>query len=214
MVSYEFARKTNSVPLTAAEFAHAVRHYPIVFTTGQTPVPIALVGIRQDQNLFVQGDGSWRSGVYIPAYVRRYPFLLADQAGDKLSLCIDEESEHYQSGGEVPLFAEDGPSPEVQAVLEFCGEYHNQWRATQEFTQALVAEGLLEDKQIKMTEKGTNTATLTGFATINEEKLLQVSDDKYLDWRKRGWIVLIYCHLISMGAVQNLIEIDAGNAKG
>ena len=206
--NYTFATATNSIPLTLAEFPAAVRHYPIVFTTGESPVPIALVGLRQDHNLFIQEDGAWRPGSYIPAYVRRYPFLLAENRDtNKLSLCVDEESEHYREGGDVQLFSDEGPSPEVKAALEFCGEYQAQWGQTQEFGKAILATGLFEPKQITISKDGASKS-LAGFQAINEAKLAEISDEQFLEWRRRGWIALIYCHLISMGCVQSLAAID------
>ena len=211
-VGFNFAAGTNSLPLTLAEFPAAVRHYPIVFTTGDTPVPIALVGLRQDHNSFVQKDGTWRPGCYIPAYVRRYPFLLAVNSDDnKLSLCIDEESEHYRSGGDVLLFKVDGPTDEIKAILEFCGEYQSQWVQTQEFGKAIHAAGLLEPKQITI-KQGEESKTLAGFQAINEAKFSEVSDEQFLEWRRRGWVGMVYCHLISMGCVQALAETEGGNS--
>src|SRR5271169_2906177 len=70
-----YARGTNSVALTFAEFAQAMRSYPIVFTGGEPVAAMAILGLRDKENLFVDAAGNWQSGAYVPAYIRRYPFI-------------------------------------------------------------------------------------------------------------------------------------------
>ncbi len=207
-VGFGFAAEVSSLPLTLAEFPAAARQYPIVFTPGDSPLPVVIVGLKQDHNLFVLEDGSWRAGCYIPAYVRRYPFMLAVNSGDnQLSLCIDEESEHYRNGGDVTIFKEDGPTEEIKAALEFCGDFQNQWTMTAEFGRAMNEAGLLEPKQVNI-NYGDDTRTLTGFSLINEAKLAEIGDAQFIEWRHRGWIGMIYCHLISMGCIQSLAAFE------
>ena len=69
---YGFSANTLAVPLMLGEFAHAGRHYPIVFAQNEQPAPVAMLGLREGQNLFLEPDGSWRNSAYVPAYLRRY----------------------------------------------------------------------------------------------------------------------------------------------
>src|SRR4051794_30252800 len=74
-----FALRSNALPVSHTEFQLAAREYPIVFTTGdggKTFATVAVTGIADGENLFV-AEGAWASGVYIPAYARRYPFCMA-----------------------------------------------------------------------------------------------------------------------------------------
>src|SRR5512145_3456925 len=91
-VDFGFARGANAVPLAGSEFYAAQRHYPIVFTRDAPAAPLAIVGLRDGRNAYVDESGHWLAGAYIPAYVRRYPFLFAENPETKqLTLCIDEE---------------------------------------------------------------------------------------------------------------------------
>src|SRR5690242_18758694 len=84
--------RTHAIPVTVDEFTMVQRHYPIVFSVGDNPVPIALMGLNEGVNVFIDEEGRPRdTSIYIPAYVRRYPFLLARLRpdSDELSLCFD-----------------------------------------------------------------------------------------------------------------------------
>ncbi|HMO68852.1 MAG TPA: SapC family protein, partial [Novosphingobium sp.] len=85
----------HAVPLTVEEFPQAQRHFPIIFSAGENPVPLALMGLNEGINVFVEDDGTLRAPVYVPAYARRYPFLLAKLAPDstELSLCFDPSTD-------------------------------------------------------------------------------------------------------------------------
>ena len=88
---FEFSAKTNSIALTGIEFIEASKEYPIVFgkVSDEVTVPVALLGLRKDENLYVNSAGKWDAR-YIPAFVRRYPFVLADNNGSQFTVCIDE----------------------------------------------------------------------------------------------------------------------------
>ena len=143
MTSFPFARETNSVPLNGVEFPFAMRHYPIVFTAGAQPNPVAVLGVRPDKNLFVTEWGGWADGLYIPAYVRRYPFIFMEESGgDRLILCVDEATDLLTNDSKRPLFADGKPTDVVNHALDFCTEFQAQHAATAEFGRALDARGL------------------------------------------------------------------------
>ncbi|WP_448968297.1 SapC family protein, partial [Klebsiella grimontii] len=82
-------------PLTVEEFPQAARHFPIIFSTGESPVPLALMGLNEGVNTFVDGEGNVDPGIYLPAYARRYPFMLAklQPESEELSLCFDPSAD-------------------------------------------------------------------------------------------------------------------------
>ncbi|RME66582.1 MAG: hypothetical protein D6782_04055, partial [Alphaproteobacteria bacterium] len=108
---FKFARSLNAVPLMAEEFPLAQRNYPIMFTYGKVVQPLAILGLKDGENMFVNEAGEWQENAYIPAYVRRYPFLLARLRPDdeRLSLCIDDTAAGVGRGGDDRLF--DGNEP-------------------------------------------------------------------------------------------------------
>ena len=110
-IGFDFARATNVVMLNAAEFEQAARVYPIVFASSPNPAALALLGVREAENLFVDANGDWRPNTYIPAYVRRYPFIFhRTEDGQQFTLCIDEASGALEDGAERPLFADGAPT--------------------------------------------------------------------------------------------------------
>ncbi len=206
---YSFSKDTNSVPVTAMECSRAMRDYPIVFTTGDPVVPVAVLGMRGAKNQFVESDGSWRAGAYIPAYVRRYPFILMESP-DRLqfTLCVDEESSMLVDGDEQPLFSGTEATEVSNNALQFCSAYQGQHTFTLEFTAALEKYGLLVENRASVALKSGEQLSLSGFRMVDEQKFTALPDEIFLDWRQRGWIPLIYCHLLSMGNWQSLVERD------
>src|SRR5579863_7108577 len=102
---FGFARIGNAIPITSAEFPQVQRDYPIVFTEAPLPMPVAVVGLEDGINSMVEPNGTWRLGSYVPAYVRRYPFLFAEHPQTRaLTLCIDEASDCLEPGDRNPLF--------------------------------------------------------------------------------------------------------------
>lgn len=89
-----FIANTHAIPLTVDEFVDASRCYPIVFTAGENPLPIALMGLNEGVNVFVGEDNKFEQGNYAPAYISRYPFILAklQQGSEEMSLCFDPQS--------------------------------------------------------------------------------------------------------------------------
>ncbi len=204
--NYAFAGETNSVPLTAMEFTRAMRDYPIVFSAADPVVPVVVLGLRGAKNQFVADDGAWRAGTYVPAYVRRYPFILMESP-DKLqyTLCIDEVPSHLGDEGQK-LFENGEPSEICKKALEFCSSYQGQHAFTLEFTALLEKYSLLVDNKASITLASGEQLSLSGFRVIDEEKFTALPDDVFLEWRQRGWIPLVYCHLLSMGNWQSMAD--------
>ena len=206
-VDYSFAKATNSVPLNAVEFAFAMRRYPIVFTSATPVMPVAVLGLRSEQNLFLADDGAWAPGCYVPAYVRRYPFIFLESA-DKLTytLCVDEASEMLVDGDGQALFRDGEPSEFTESTLKFCSAFQGQAAATLEFASALKERGLLVENRADVSLKSGERLALSGFRMIDEAKFTGLADEVFLDWRQRGWLPLVYSQLLSMGNWQALID--------
>ncbi|MDP1534324.1 MAG: SapC family protein [Rubrivivax sp.] len=144
---FRFAARTNAVPIASTEFVDVARDYPIVFV-GLDGGPFnvaALVGLRDGENLMVDAAGVWEPGTYVPAFARRYPFVLArTDDSERLTVCIDEV--YPGLGGERgdPLFEADGrESAYLQRVLTFLQAFHAESQLTTEFASRLKQLGLL-----------------------------------------------------------------------
>src|SRR3954464_8712032 len=144
--------RTHAVPLTVDEFTLVQRHYPIVFSIGGPPVPIALMGLNEGVNVFLDENGrSYDQNVYVPAYLRRYPFLLAKLRPDtdELSLCFDPTANAIGEDGDGPaLFDGDQPSETTKNILAFCEQFETAGQRTQAFMEELLKTGLLMDGEV------------------------------------------------------------------
>jgi hypothetical protein len=210
VMDFGFARTTNSVLLGAAEYPRAMRNYPIVFTSREPRVAVAVLGLEGNENLFVGNDGRWRAGDYIPAYVRRYPFIFLEQPGKAdLTLCIDEASGLPTQSDDHLLFEGGEPTQLVRNALNFCRGFHEQTLASAAFVAELAQRGLLVPNEARIRLNSGKELTLRDFHIVEEAKFNALPDDVFLDWRRRGWMPLVYAHLMSMTSWASLVELEA-----
>ena len=214
---FRFAAQTNAVPIASTEFAEAARDYPIVFV-GEADGPFnvaALVGLRHDENLMVDGQGRWTAGVYVPAFARRYPFVLAKGAeGDRLTVCVDEVyaglgTEH----GEALFDGEGKESPYLKRVLDFLQAFHAEAQRTTDFANRLHELGLLVPKVINVQRKDQPAQTLRGLWIVDVQKLRTLDNARIVELFRNGYLQWIDAHLLSLGALPRLVaKLDAHSA--
>lgn len=204
---FGFARNTNSVPLVIEEFGATCRDYVIVFSTGEVALPLVVLGVQSDHNAYVNGKGEWAAETYIPAYVRRYPFIFSETPGsEELTLCIDMEASALNKDKGVALFDDNKEASEMtKQGLEFCKNFHIQLQQTREFCEALQAADLLVDQQASITLHDGQTQNLTDFRIVDEQKFRQLPVETLQKFHERGWLGLIYAHLISTGSMGKLV---------
>jgi len=210
---YGFAINGTAVPLAVTEFAPAALSYPIIFA-GEDRVPLAVMGLNTGENLFVKTDGAFEIGAYIPAYIRRYPFVLAnDDAQDRLIVCIDRSSSLLAEGGETPLFDEKGePTEYTQNCIKFCDDFEIERRRTDSFVQLLKDNDLFELKKAIFTPNTVNGVagepqTVAEYFGVSEEKLNALSPEKTKELQASGALAQIYAHLISLTGWDRLIAL-------
>jgi len=210
VTNFGFARATNSLLLGAAEYSRAMRNYPIVFTSREPRVAVAVLGLEGNENLFVGEGGKWREGNYTPAYVRRYPFIFLEQPGKaELTLCIDEASGLLTQSDDHLLFEGGEPTQLVRNALNFCREFHEQTLASAAFVAGLAEQALLVPNEARIRLNSGKELTLRDFQIVDEAKFSALPDDVFLDWRRRGWLPLVYAHLMSMASWASLVELEA-----
>ena len=198
---FSFARLVNSVPLTAVEFRRATPEYAVVFAgEGDAIIPVAILGAEAEHNAYVKDDGTW-DGNYVPAYVRRYPFVFASSDdGKTFTLCIDDAfSGCNKEGRGERLFDADGERTQyLETVLNFVKEYQAQFQRTRAFCARLKELDLLEPMQATFTKPNGEKRNLTGFMAVNRAKLKQLDDATLAAMAKNDELELIYLHLQSM----------------
>lgn len=211
--NYDFAAGVNSVPLTAVEFAQAAAEYPVVFAGGDGPVlPVAVLGLRQNENLFVDADGSWR-GRYVPAFVRRYPFIFAeDTAAQTLTLLIDEAFDGCNRAGRGErLFDADGAQTGyLRGVLGFLQEYQAWFRATRAYCDRLRELDLLQPVQAQFTTNSGERTALSGFMVVDRQKLKALPGEALAAMVASDQLELTYLHLASLRHFQDMPNRSGG----
>jgi hypothetical protein len=216
---YSFSRKVNSVPLMAVEFPTASAEYAVVFGgTGDVVMPAVILGARADENLYVDEDGAWHAK-YIPAFLRRYPFVFSsNDEGKTFTLCIDESFPGFnQDGKGEALFGDEGkPTPYVDNVLNFLQQYQLEFKRTQEFCKKLKDLNLLEPMQAQISLDSGEKMLLTGFSVVDRARLKTLSAEALADLAKSDELELIYTHLLSMRNFSEMRQLigDSAPAAG
>ena len=210
----------HAIPLTVEEFPIAQRDFPIVFSSGERSVPLALMGLNEGVNVFFEEDGTPKGTPYVPAYIRRYPFLLAklDQSSDNLSLCFDPSSGLVGDFDEgQPLFTEDKqPSEHTQGLLNFCEKFEEAGNRTQLFMKELEDNDLLMDGEISIQRRDNpdNPFVYRGFRMVNQDKLRELHGDKLRKWNENGLLPLIFAHLFSLELMRTIFARQTEMGKG
>lgn len=198
---YSFSRGVNSVPLMSVEILNAAAEYAVVIGgTGDIVTPAVILGLRGDENLYLTGEGGWQAK-YIPAFLRRYPFVFSSpDEGKTFTLCIDEAFPGFnQKGRGERLFTDDRkPTPYVENVLKFLQQYQIEFHRTQAFCKKLKDLNLLESMQAQINLDSGERMFLTGFSAVDRTRLKALSADALAELTKSDGLELIYAHLLSM----------------
>jgi hypothetical protein len=213
-----FAAGTHLLPLAALELYEAARDYPIVFASSDDATPLAIVGLRPDENLFVGEDGRWAEGAYVPAFVRRYPFVLyrADEASSNYMVCLDESYDGLSETEGVPLFDEDGKESEVvDRVRNLLKDVLTETERTRRFVERLKTLELLSVQSIQVEDRNGTRYGLRDFRMVDETKLKALDNEVLGELNRNGYLGCIFAHLISLGNVTRLAaRLPAPEAGG
>jgi hypothetical protein len=185
----------------AVEFSPAAREYTIVFVrSADLVMPVVLLGITEGHNSYVTATGGWGAR-YVPAFVRRYPFVFShSEDGTQFTLCIDESwAGCNEDGRGQRLFNGQGErTPYLDNVLSFLQEYNVQYARTAAFCGKLVDLDLLEPMQAQFTMAGGTAHALGGFLAVNRARLKALPDDQLATLARADDLELTYAHLQSM----------------
>ena len=215
--SAEFLVGQHAIPLTSDEFVSACRFFPIVFSAGDNPVPLALMGLNEGINTFVDDEGKLVNPVYVPAYIRRYPFLLAklQPNSEELSLCFDPTSGALGKFDEGDVLFVDGqPSDQTKAVLEFCKNFEEAGQRTGMFMEELKKADLLMDGEVSIQQEGNDKPYVyRGFQMVDENKLRELRGDVLRKLMQNGILGLIFAHLFSLQLMREVFAEQVKSGK-
>lgn len=205
---FGFCSKIRAVPLTISEIPEASKYYPVVFMSAEEPFPIAILGFNSDDNLFVDENGNWESFVYIPGYLRRYPFAFAGETGgERLALVIDAAFEGVSKSATPKLFENGELSEFGKQAMEFTRTYEGDRRLTDQIMKELKKYDLIRSQTAQYTPVGETTPRpFAQYFGIDEQRIHELSDQQYLELRKMNALPIIYSHVISLGNWRNLIS--------
>ena len=207
--NYLYTRDTNSIYIAAVEFPKACHEYPIVFAIGaeNSVFPVVLLGLEQKSNLFINKKGEWLAG-YIPAYVRRYPFILAMDNSERFTVCIDESYPGFNTAKEgQPLFDDKGEQRQtLSQAVDFLKDYQKHVQLTSLFCENLKKLNLLEPMEANIEFATGKKQKLSGFMGVNREKLKALEPAQMAELVKSDQMELIYAHLNSLDNINALMK--------
>jgi hypothetical protein len=207
---YAFTARTHLVPLTVTEFGPAALCYPIIFI-GPEKTPVAVMGVNADENLFVDEKGAYAADAYLPAYIRRYPFVLAnDAAAQRMVVCIDTKAPMIGDNPDAPFFENGEPSAYTKGAIDFCNNFEQEAQRTLSFVNLLKELDLFEDKTATYSPPGPDgqpsaPQTIAQYQGVSEAKLNALSAEKMKDLASNGALSQIYAHLMSLFGWDRLI---------
>ncbi|MBA3880841.1 MULTISPECIES: SapC family protein [Sphingomonas] len=213
-----FLVNQHAIPITVDEFALAQRFMPIVFSSGDDPIPLALMGLNEGVNVFVDAEGALLDNtLYVPAYIRRYPYMLARLTPDaqELSLCFDPT---YDAIGKLDegeaLFADGQPTEFTKNVLQFNEMFEQAGARTQAFMTELKDSGLLMDGEVTIQPQGVDKPFVyRGFQMVDETKLVDLRGDALRKMSQSGMLPLLYAHLFSLALMREIFERQVTQGK-
>jgi hypothetical protein len=204
-----FAGKANVIPIVITELSLASKHYPLVFIAeGSAPAPtlVALVSLGDNQNLFVDSKGKWRTGSYVPAWVRRYPFLTVKAEQNRDAIAFDPTSKLFSGKNNLPLFDNDQPTETLKRIVAFQNEFNVAIEQTTIMVKALQDAGILEPATLTIgsNEKDKPGRSITGFLVVNEAKLRALDSAAVTKLHQANAFGLAYAQLLSMVNLQTM----------
>ncbi len=212
-------RGLTALPLSYTEFAAACRDYPIVFVSadgGKSHVAMVVLGLENRQNLFVTPDGSWDAGVYLPAYVRRYPFCMTRVTVDgkeqpERIACVEKRA--INDKGETLYDARGEPLPMWEERRKLLFEYEADLVRSEEMSRALAGLGLLETFTMQAVPSEGAPLAMAGMYRVAEHKLGELAPEQLKELTQKGILARVYAHLISLNHFGRLLDRRVALAK-
>jgi hypothetical protein len=212
-------RGLAALPLSYTEFSVACRDYPIAFISGDgggSFVAMAVLGLEAQQNLFVTADGGWDPAVYLPAYVRRYPFCMTRVTVDgreqaERIACVEKRA--VAERGEALYDDKGEPLPAWEERRKLLFDYEADLVRSEEMARMVAELGLLETFTMQAVPARGEPLALTGMYRVSEEKLSALAPEKLKEMVLKGVLSRLYAHLISLANFARLLDRRAALLK-
>jgi len=211
---YAFVRETQLVPITVTEFVHVAMSYPIVFA-GEDMTPAAVMSMKADSNIFVDDEGLFVEGAYVPAFIRRYPFASAmnNESPDNMMICFDRSSPMIVENSVAPFFEGSELSESSKRAVEFVKNYEAEILGTRNFVKVMRELDLLDIQDVKVVapkegETGAVEQKMGSYTGISEQKMLDLTPEKLAELRDNGGLAAMYSHKMSQANWQRLLNME------
>lgn len=221
LTDFSITKSMHAVFLAAAEFPQAMLEFPIIFVrTGERTAagrpmisPVGLLGLVANENLRLN-DTRWDAR-YVPAFIRRFPFLTAGVKGtDAPGVFVDTAWSGFNNGEGQALFEADGqPTQALKQMIEFLQRFDEEQKRTRMFCSRLIELDVLKDMHADAVMPGGETVKVEGFLVVDEERLNALPDATVIELHRSGMLMLLQAHLMSMPNMRDLVERKAARLK-
>ena len=204
------------------EFRSVQAFYPILFhRDGNGELyPVALFGFQSGENLFLD-DAGWHAR-YVPAMIRRQPFLIAFEAaagqpgGEKRRmLSIDMSSPRVSSERGEPLFQPlGGRTPFLEEMATLLETLYHGAELNTRFVKALQEHRLIESVTVDIALDDGSRNQLLGFYAIDEEKVQGLSGDVLGELSRQGFLMPLFMIMASTVNMRTLVDLKNARVKG
>jgi hypothetical protein len=202
---FDFVKDIKGVPIVTNEIQTVQKFYPVIFSDFENPVLLAIVGVIDDVNLFVDDDGNWEQGSYVPSYIRCHPFALATRSEGEYVVMIDETSAEISKEPQIPFFEGDEMNEAIQPRLDLCGQFNMEQQRSRDFCQRVKDLGLLNGQRVAQTMSDGTEVKIADYVTIDPTKLKDLDKDTLQELHQDGSLAAIYGQMFSLENWNRLI---------
>ncbi len=214
---FEFMADQHFMPLTAPEFGSAAASFPIIFA-GEERTPLAVMGIRTGENLFVT-DGQFAQDYYMPAFARRFPFVLAgDNSNDRFVVCVDESAECVTDKDPQQMFFDgEDTSSFTKEAFQFLQNFERDRQTTDQLIKRFKELDLFEQKEMNFQGQNADGSPaerqkIADYFAVTEERLKALDAKTIKELTDNGYMAVAHAHMVSLGNWQRLVNMTLRRA--
>jgi hypothetical protein len=215
---FQFMADQHFLPITAPEFGAAAASFPIIFA-GEERTPLAVMGIRTGENLFVT-EGQFAQDFYMPAFARRFPFVLAgDSANDRFVVCVDEEAECVTDKGAQQMFFDgEDTSAFTKEAFQFLQNFERDRQTTEVLINKFKELDLFEQKEMNFQGQNPDGTPaerqkIADYFAVTEERLKALDANTIKELTDNGYMAVAHAHMVSLGNWQRLVNMTLRRAS-
>ncbi len=201
----EIAKNIGLIPLGFSEVWYASHNSVIIISSGENAEFLAFTGISPEISIFNKSD------IYIPAFIRSYPFLNIEVKSDKEQLnsviAIDKNNDSVGENKTYNIIDKDKKlSKEASIKVELVRELNRQRDVSKKIIEELKSNDLLLKKDLKIRINNEEKTILNEFYIINIDKLIKLDDKIISSWARKGWMSIFDAHLKSISNFEKILK--------